>query len=254
MKALLKNKQLHPEVFAAVDDAILIETNRAMAEEAELDTRIDNATSHVDQDGILESLVEVRNAIKDNDNNFKAAYEDLGVEANLTFSELIARLTRLENKRLTRISYEAHAPTQGNQGGSGIPDGAGEPFDQTVNPGPALALRLDSHFAAFGITYDSESVNAQDWTIDPSQVAIRVILNGEDLVEASQGDLEDGDFFLVQPPGETDVIIVRHMHADDTLIVEIALKRIGEGTPDPDFDLGGDLPYSDFGTGVAEEV
>jgi hypothetical protein len=177
------------------------------------------------------------NATQIGDDYIIDAFRALGVEANATFGELITRLGNLEAKRLHRVSYEATGNSAAGAGQSGIPDGAGEPFDQvTQGAGPALVLQLDKHLAAYGITYDPSGGAPEDWRLDNNQVAIRVILNGEDLVEASAGDLQDGDFYLSAGAAEN-YLVVRHLHADDTITFELALRRIGEGTPVPEFDL-----------------
>jgi len=241
-KALLKIRQFHPEVFELVNQLVLDETNRALTSEGELDDRIINLVGSVDaNDGVITSLTELAASAADGDNRIVDAYRAMGVEAVASFGELTTRIDRLEDRILNRISYEALGDTSipGN-----LPDGVDEPFEESN--ANFLILDLASHLSAVGITLNTQN-QVGDHELDFSQIVMRVILNGEDLAEGTwdgqTNELVGGDFFVDVP--ECFVVLPDHLEDDDTIVFETALKRVDQGTPDMDFDLGGDLPYGD---------
>jgi hypothetical protein len=237
-KALLKIKQLDAEVFVEVDARITgqIATNEAAlqvlidAEETRalgvtdaLDVRIDNAVTHIDgADGVITSLIELADVVEAGDQTLITAYNTLSSEANTTFGELEDRMTASEDDRILKSRYmNAQVDTvDGWHIGNLVPVGS-------------CVLDLVTMASDHGLDLGS---GADEYELDSNRIALRVLLNGEDLVEASDENLTDGDFFQDVLYGITGVII-EEMDQDDVLVVELALVNSAKGTDSSTYEV-----------------
>jgi hypothetical protein len=239
-KALLKIKQLDAEVFVEVDARITgqIATNEAAlqvlidAEETRaigvtdaLNVRIVNAVTHIadpNTDGIITSLAELADVVEAGDQTLITAYNTLSSEANTTFGELEDRMTASEDDRILKSRYmNAQVDTvDGWHIGNLVPVGS-------------CVLDLVTMASDHGLDLGS---GADEYELDSNRIALRVLLNGEDLVEASDENLTDGDFFQDVLYGITGVII-EEMDQDDVLVVELALVNSAKGTDSSTYEV-----------------